>query len=271
MSLEDIKTELQLKGASKLTIKNYLLHNQKFFEFIKKSESEITEKDIKKYLAYLLAEKKLSNSTVALVKSALLFNYNKILNKGFTSIETPKIEKKLPIYLTKEEIKKMIKAASNLKSRLIVEILYSSGLRIAELLSLKIEDLDLHEKTGKVMGKGNKERVIFISEKLVRHIFKYQKKFHINSGYLFIGKDNQPIKPRNVQKIISNLAKKAGINKKITPHKFRHSFATHLLDSGANLREVQELLGHADLRTTQIYTHVSKEQLKKLKNPLDNL
>ncbi len=270
MPLEDIKTELQLKGASELTIKNYLLHNQKFLDFIKKSEKEITEKDVKKYLAYLIAEKKHSPATVSLVRSALLFNYNKVLQKKFANISTPKIEKKLPIYLTKEEVKKLINTATNLKSKLIVEMLYSSGLRLAELLSLKINDLYFNEKSGKVMGKGGKERVFILSERLIKHLQKYIKKYQI-TNYLFLGWNKQSMKPRNVQKIVSNLAKKAGIKKKVTPHKLRHSFATHLLASGTSIRVIQELLGHSKLQTTEIYTHISTEQLKKVKSPLDSL
>lgn len=270
MGLDEIKTELQLNGASVQTIKNYLIHNKKFLEFIDKSEQDVKEQDVKKYLAYLLAERGLSKSTVALVKSALLYNYNKILKKGFIDVKTPRLSKKLPIYLTKEEVKVLIKSCATMKSRLVVEMLYSSGLRISELLSLKVEDLDLNQNTGKVVGKGDKERMIFLSEKLISHIQKYLKKKKISSGLIFPGKSGQ-INPRTVQKIISDTAKKAGINKQVTPHKLRHSFATHMLNSGANIREVQELLGHSDLRTTQIYTHVSKEQLKRLKNPLDSL
>ena len=270
MGLDELKTELQLNGYSKLTIRNYLIYNQKFLEFIKKEEPQVTEQDIKKYIAFLLAEQKQAHSSVALVRSALLFYYNTVLKNNF-KIKTPKIEKKLPVYLTKEEVKRLIDSASSLKSKLVIEILYSSGLRVAELLSLKVEDIDLKEKTGRVMGKGSKERMFFISERLVGHLLRYQKKFLINTGYIFSGKNDRQMSSRNVQKIISVTAGRAGINKKVTPHKLRHSFATHLLNSGANIREVQELLGHSDLRTTQIYTHVSKEQLRKIKNPLDSL
>jgi len=271
MSLEDLKTELQLQGASELTIKNYFLHNQKFLAFIKKSETEITDAEIKKYLAYLLAEKKLAHSTVALVRSALVYYYRDVLGKKLGKIKTPKVGERLPVYLNNNEIKLLIKTAVTFKSKLIVELLYSTGIRLAELLSLKVEDLDLDEKIGKVLGKGNKERLIFLSEKLIKDILKYKKKYNITKGYLILGKDNNPMKSRNVQKIISNLAKKAGINKNVTPHKLRHSFATHLINSGEDIRTIQELLGHSKLQTTQIYTHLSTQKLKKVKNPLDSL
>ncbi len=271
MSLETLKTELQLKGYSPITIKNYTFHNQKFLEFIKKSELDITLQDIKSYLSYLLAKKGLSKPTISLVKSALLFYYNKILQKNFPNINTPKIDARLPVYLTKEEVKNLIQAATKLKSRLIIEILYSSGLRLAELLSLKVENLDFNEKIGKVMGKGNKERLFFLSDKLIDELKTYQKKYNITQGYLILGKNQHQMKSRNVQKIVSNLAKKAGILKKITPHKLRHSFATHLLNSGVDIMVIQELLGHSRLQTTQIYTHLSTQELKKVKNPLDTL
>ncbi len=270
MGLDEIKTELQLKGASKLTIKCYLLHNQRFLEFINKSEIDITEADLKKYLAYLLAERELSASSVSLIRSALLFNYNKILKKGFMNISTPKIAQKLPVYLTQEEVRKMLELAPTLKSKIMVEMLYSSGLRVSELLSLKINDLNFEDRIGKTKGKGNKERIFILSERVIKHLDKYIKEYKI-TNFLFPGQEEGQMQSRNVQKIISNLARKAGINKKVTPHKLRHSFATHLLNSGVNIRVIQELLGHSNLQTTQIYTHVSLEEIKKIKSPLDGL
>ena len=210
MGLDDIKTELQLKGASKLTIKCYVLHNLRFLEFINKSEIDITEADLKKYLAYLLAERELSASSVGLVRSALLFNYNKILKKGFMGISTPKIEKKLPIYLSQDEVRKMLELAPTLKSRIILEMLYSSGLRVSELLSLKINDLNLGDRTGKTKGKGNKERIFILSEKVIKHLGRYIKDYKI-TNFLFPGQKHQQMQSRNVQKIISDLAQKAGI------------------------------------------------------------
>jgi integrase/recombinase XerD len=270
MPLDEIKTELQLKGSSKLTIKNYLRHNQRFLEFINKPEKEIVEQDVKKYLAYLIAERKMAASSVSLIRSALLFNYNEIQKKGFINIKTPKIERKLPVYLTKEEIKRLINSASNLKSKLMTEMLYSTGLRVSELLSLKLENIDFNEKIGKIKGKGNKERIFIISERLEKHLSRYTAKYGVKE-ILFPGLNNGPMGARNVQKIISNLAVKAGIKKNVTPHKLRHSFATHLLNSGVSIRVIQDLLGHSNLQTTQIYTHVSLEQIKKVKNPLDDL
>ncbi len=270
MPLEEIKTELQLKGASELTIKSYIRHNKKFLEFINKDENDVLEQDIKKYLAHLLADQKMAASSVSVVRSALLFNYNEIMQKGFINIKTPKIERKLPVYLTKEEVKRLINAASNLKTKLIVEMLYSSGLRVSEMLSLKLDNIDFDEKIGKIKGKGNKERLFIISERLEKHLQKYALKYDIKET-LFPGLNNQPMKPRNVQKIIANLAEKAEIKKKVTPHKLRHSFATHLLNSGVNIRVIQDLLGHSNLQTTQIYTHVSLEEIKKVKSPLDTL
>ena len=267
--LEKLATELRLRGYSEQTVKTYVYHNQQFFNFIKKDSSQVSRDDIKKYMAYLLADKKLSRKYVSLVKSAILFVYNELVGKGW-KIKSPKTAKKLPVVLTKDEIKAMLSITKNPKHKLMIELLYSSGLRLSECTNLKFEDLELDEKIGWVRnGKGGKDRIFILSEKLGKHIQKYQKKKKL-SGYIFQTKERQ-FSARSVQKIIANATQRAGINKKVSPHTLRHSFATHLLESGVDIRKIQELLGHSDLSTTQIYTKVSTKELKKIKSPLDNL
>ena len=171
--------------------------------------------------------------------------------------------------LIKEEVRKLIDCAETKKSKLIISMLYSTGLRVSELVNLKREDINFEEKIGKVKkGKGSKDRIFTISENLCKDLNYYLQKRKDNK-YIF-SKD-KPLTTRNIQKIVKHLQSKAKINKKITPHTLRHSFATHLLEGGTDIRVIQSLLGHASLNTTQIYTHISTEQIKKVKNPLDNL
>ena len=265
-ALKNLASELKLRGFSPQTLRTYLYHNQRFLEFTKKQPEQITQSDVKEYLAHQIDHN--STSTVALIKSALKFHYDEILHKNIIDFKTPKIEKKLPIILTKEEVKRLIQAAPTKKSQLIIKMLYSSGLRLSECLNLKVDDLELDQKIGWVRhGKGGKDRMFILSETLVKDFKKHLKNY--SSPYLF--SLNQPLNPRTIQQMIKRVAEKAGIKKNVSPHKLRHSFATHLLEAGTDVRVIQELLGHSDLSTTQIYTKVSTEQIKKVKSPLDNL
>jgi integrase/recombinase XerD len=271
MALDDLRTELKLRGFSLNTEKTYLYHNQKFLEFTKKEPKDIAEPDIKLYLAHLLSDEK-EKSSVALVRSALLFYYNEILHKGIVSIKTPKIPKKLPITLSKEEIKRLIEAATHEKSKLLIKLLYASGLRISEALKLKVEDLEPAQKIGWVRGgKGGKDRMIILSQQVLEELGRFLKTRSISGGYIFLGKNGKPMTARNAQKIVSNAAQVAGITKEVTPHKLRHSFATHLREAGQDLRVIQELLGHSSIQTTEIYTHVSTEEKKSIVSPADLL
>jgi len=270
--LKKLETELKIRGFSPETLKAYTIHNSAFLGFIKKEPLLVSEDDLKSYLAYLISDKKLSPSSVALVRSALLFFYNQILSKGFTGIKTPKIQRKNPSVLSKQEIKALIDASLNPKSRLLIELMYASGLRVSECISLRLEDLDLNEEVCIVrQGKGKKDRITLLPASMAVSIGAYLEKSKISSGFLFQGKEGRHLTSRNVQKIVSATAKRAGIRKQVTPHKLRHSFATHLLEAGTSIRVIQELLGHSNLQTTQIYTHVSLENIKSVKSPLDGL
>ena len=269
--LEKLSTELKLRNFSERTVTAYVTHNKKFLEFNKKDAAQITEDDVKSYLAYLISDRKVSPKTVALVKAALKFYYDEVLKKGIVNVKTPKAEKHLPTVLTKPEVKRLIENAKTAKSKLIIMTLYSSGLRLSECLNLRVKDLELDEKIGWVRGgKGNKDRLIILSESLIKALNGF--KLDLNSeSYVFTNKRGRPLTERTVQKIVARAAKKASIRKKVSPHTLRHSFATHLLESGTDIRKIQELLGHANLQTTQIYTRVSTEELKKVKSPLDSL
>ncbi|MEM2956138.1 MAG: tyrosine-type recombinase/integrase [Candidatus Pacearchaeota archaeon] len=265
--LKKLETELRLQRKSEKTIKNYLFFNKKFLEFIKKSADLVNLDDIKQFIASL--DKK-STATVTLALASLKFYYEKILGKEiFANIHPIKKEKKLPLVLTKEEVKRIIESADTNKSKLIISFIYATGLRVSELVNLKILDLNLENRTGIIKsGKGNKDRIFIIPEKIIPELKAFIDK-HPNYQYLF-SKD-KPLTTRNIQKIVKLATKKANIQKKVTPHTLRHSFATHLLEAGTDIRYIQELLGHSNLNTTQIYTHVSTDELKKIKSPFDSL
>ena len=268
---EDLSTELKLRNYSERTLTAYLTHNKKFFEYIKKGPEEATQDDIRSYLAYLMHDKNMSPKSVALVKAALKFYYDELLKKGIVKIKTPKADKHLPVVMSRDEVKRLIGAAKLPKSRLMIMLMYASGLRLSECLKMGRKDLELDQKTGWVRaGKGNKDRMIILSNSLISILREYVADSP-NEGYLFANKEGESLTSRNVQKIVRRAAIRAGINKKVSPHTLRHSFATHLLESGTDIRKIQELLGHANLQTTQIYTKVSTEELKKVKSPLDEL
>ncbi|MBI2663487.1 tyrosine-type recombinase/integrase [Candidatus Woesearchaeota archaeon] len=268
--LKKLETELKLRGFSERTIGAYVLHNKKFLEYIKKTPEEVNEQDIKDYIGYLISQSNAPRS-LALKKAALKFLYDEILKKEIVNFKTPKIPKNIPSVMTKEEIKKLIDSAGSYKTKMIIKFLYSSGLRLSELISLKINDLELKEKMGWVRkGKGSKDRMFILSDSIVKELTEYLTTLNKGEVYLFPGRKGL-LSSRNIQKIIENAARRAGIKKKVTPHKLRHSFATHLLEAGIDIRYIQSLLGHASIATTEIYTHVSKEKIKAIKNPLDML
>jgi integrase/recombinase XerD len=264
--VEKLKSELRLRGLSPMTVRNYSFFVQKFLKNSGKSPGEVNQDDAKLYLSSLFEDK--SKNTIMLAAASLKFFYKEVLKKEFEEVRIPKKDKKLPSVLSKEEVKKIIDGADNLKSRLIISLLYSSGLRVSEIVKLKVNDLNLDENTGWVRsGKGSKDRIFTLSDNLKEEIREYLS--GKNNEYVF-SKD-KPLTTRNIQKIISGIRKRAGLQKKITPHTLRHSFATHLLEQGTDIRVIQAMLGHASLNTTQVYTHVSSDQIKKVKNPLDSL
>lgn len=264
--IEQLQTELKLRGFSPLTVRNYTFFVKKFLIHAHKTSSELTEDDAKNYLASLIEAR--SKSTTMLAAASLKFFYTEVLKKPFTTVKVPKKEKRLPEVLTKDEVKSLIASCDTMKSRLMVSFLYSSGLRVSELVKLRVQDLRFDEKIGWARsGKGGKDRMFILSDQLGKELRDYVKRRQ--NEFLF--SKEKPLTTRNVQKIIKRLRDKANLQKKVTPHTLRHSFATHLLEGGTDIRLIQTLLGHASLSTTQLYTHVSSEQLKRIENPLDAL
>src|SRR3989338_1869230 len=233
--MKQLLTELKLRGFSPQTQRTYIYQNQQFIKFINKDQKDIFEEDIKEYLAHLISDKKVSMSSVALAKASLKFYYDEILHKNIVNQKTPKLARNLPELLTKEEMKRLLNECTHTKSRIIVKLLYSSGIRLSECLHVKIEDLEMGNKMGWVRsGKGAKDRMFILSEDVSTEILHYVNTQNRRSGYLFQGSVNQPLSARNVQKIVKKAAQNAGIQKQITPHKLRHSFATHLLEPGTD-------------------------------------
>jgi integrase/recombinase XerD len=269
--LNKIRIELKISKNSGYTIRNYVEANRELLEFYKKDPENITEDDVKGFMAEKISER--SASSVIVFLSALRYAYSTILKKDVTlGIKRPKRERKIPAVLTKEEVKKLIEAAPTKKSKLMISLIYACGFRVSELINLKPVDLDFDQAIGYVrQAKGKKDRLFNIAHFLLKKLEKQARlQKEQNQEFLFTGPKGK-LSDRNLQKIIRQTAKKAGINKKVSPHTLRHSFATHLLENGVDIRFIQTLLGHADLSTTQIYTHVSTEEIKKIKSPLDSL
>ncbi len=269
--LQKLQVELKISKNSNYTLRNYLRAVQELMDFTKKAPEEITTDDVKLYMSEKLTKQ--ASSSIIVFLSALRFAFGNLLGKDVTlGIKRPKREKKIPAVLTKEEVQRLIEAIPTKKSKLMAILTYSCGFRVSELINLKINDLNFEEMVGHVrQGKGKKDRLFNIPQRLK---IKLQKQVEVqkesNQEYLFSGKKGA-LTDRNFQKIIRTAAKRAGINKEVHPHTLRHSFATHLLENGTDIRMIQELLGHSSLETTQIYTHVSTVELKKIKSPFDSL
>ena len=276
------------KNASPHTLDSYLNDIFQFEEFLKQSghggESctpEITLIDrlaVRSYLGFLY-EKKLSASSMRRKLSTLssffrfLCREGHLKNNVVKSIPAPKIENKLPTFLSVDEMFRLIDLPQGdgflvIRDRAMLELFYNTGLRISELVSLKIGDIDLVTKTLKVLGKGNKERLLPFGQKCVEALENYKKaradkivSTKINTDFLFLNNRGKGISTRGVRKIIGKYVTTGNFPGKVSPHSIRHSFATHLLESGADLRSIQELLGHASLSTTQKYTHLTIDKL----------
>lgn len=266
-----LKKEL---NYSDYTIKNYQLDLTDFFKYVNKSNIDflnIKNTHVRGYLKYL-DTCNLKNTTISRRISALRTFYNYLLEKGFVksniflNVKNPKLEKKLPNYLNYTEIEELLasidtSSSEGLERRLLVEMFYSTGCRVGEMVNIKISDIDFSSKTIKVMGKGSKERIVYYGDYASKYLEDYLKNKD-RKGYLFTNKRGEKLTIEEVEYIVRDIMKHISIKTHVTPHTLRHTFATHLLNNGADIRTVQELLGHANLSTTGIYTHVSSDRLK---------
>jgi len=242
-------------------------------EYHKTSIDEISTSQVKDFLQYSIETRKVSVSYINQVISAVKILQKDVLGKEWESIriKRPRRVKKLPVVLSKEEVKSMIETTRNLKHRAILAVIYSAGLRISELISLRPSDIDSDRKQIKVLGKGNKYRYTLLSENILDMLRIYWRAYK-PERYLFEGqKPGQPISRETIQAVFKHACKKTGINKQASVHSLRHSFATHLLESGVNLKIIQCLLGHSSLRTTSIYLHVTRFDPSTVKSPFDEI
>ena len=263
--------KLELKKYANNTAKTYITFFERFINHYKAYKLlEIGEKEIRLYLQVLVQEKR-SNSFINQAVNAIKFYYEVVEGQPnrFYSIERPKKREALPKVISKEEVLAIISKANNLKHKCIISLLYSAGLRRSELLNLKISDIDSKRMLIRVnSSKGGKDRFTLLSENVLADLRIYFRKWR-PKVYLFEGDKGGKYSPESVVKIVKRAASKAQVRINVSPHILRHSFATHLLESGTDLRYIQALLGHSSSKTTEIYTHVAVNSFKNIKNPLD--
>jgi integrase/recombinase XerD len=284
-AIKRFKKFLQVeKGLSPNSIYSYTYDLKKFNEFLTSNNKNIlaaTKEDIQQFLKFEKNKKKNSSRTLARSLAAIRQFYNFIsdrfdeIENPTEKIESPQIERTLPDFLTVNEVNKLFSSISEddvyeLRDKAIFELLYSCGLRITEAIELIHNDINFEKGYINVVGKGNKERIVPMGEEAVRLLKKYNNSSRgriigkRESDYLFISKKGSKLNRKSVWRLLKNYVARTRINKNITPHTLRHSFATHLIENGADLRSVQELLGHTDISTTQVYTHLVKEKLQKI-------
>ncbi len=284
-AIKRFKKFLQVeKGLSPNSIYSYTYDLKKFSEFLTSNNKNIlaaTKEDVQQFLKFEKNKKKNSSRTLARSLAAIRQFYNFIsdrfdeIENPTEKIESPQIERTLPDFLSVNEVNKLFSSISEddvyeLRDKAIFELLYSCGLRITEAIELNYNDINFEKGFITVVGKGSKERLVPMGEEAVRLLKKYSSISRSRiigkreSDYLFISKKGSKLNRKSVWRLLKNYVARTRINKNITPHTLRHSFATHLIENGADLRSVQELLGHTDISTTQVYTHLVKEKLQKI-------
>lgn len=265
--------DLQIRGYSPFTVETYLRHVREFVRYFMRPPDELTVEHINRYQLYLTEERKVSWSYFNQAVSAIRFFYLTSLKKNWNIKQIPyqKTGRSLPEVLSREEVGAILKATRNIKHLSILMTVYSGGLRVGEVVMLRVSDIDFERMVIRIeQGKGRKDRYVMLSKKLMAVLDEYVEKYK-PSHWLFPGqKPGRPLGRRSAQRIFKRSKEAAGINKKVTAHSLRHSFATHLLEDGANIRVVQRLLGHRSLTTTAVYTHVAKDYLNETPSPLDS-
>jgi site-specific recombinase XerD len=266
--------ELQRRNYSAGTIRLYLQHVAAFAQHFHRSPDQLGAEEIRRYQLFLIQEKKLAWSSYNQIVCALRFFYAKTLKRPLllSDIPFPRKVQQLPLILSPEEVARILTAPEHLKSRALLMTIYAAGLRRSEVARLRVRDIDSARMTITVhQGKGNRDRVVMLSPLLLdtlRQYWHHQKP----KEWLFPGRNpDQPISGNDIFMVFHNAVRRAGISKKVCPHSLRHSFATHLLESGTDLRTIQILLGHRSLKTTSRYLHVSQQHVRATASPLDRL
>jgi integrase/recombinase XerD len=272
--LSTFEKRLRLQRYSEDSIRNYKSAVGSFLQLASKKydkPEDLTAKEIEKYVYWLIQTKNISASYQRMVVASIDKFYNLTLNihLPIKHLYPTRKEHHLPEYLNKDEVKRLINSTNNLKHKCILELLYSGGLRLSELLNIKISDIDSKDMIIHIrMAKGKKDRKVMLSEVLLSDLRIYLKKYKPTT-FLFEGQNKEHYSAKSVQNVVHLAAQKAGIKKHVTPHTLRHSFATHLLENGVDIRYIQELLGHQSVKTTEIYTHIADISKSAIKNPLD--
>ncbi|MCL1814382.1 MAG: site-specific integrase [Treponema sp.] len=268
--VERLKEELHSRKYSSKTIKSYLHFNRDFCRIVKKPVEKITEMDFKKYLNFLDTVKDMSSSSMNLAISSIRFFYNNVMGRNFARDQyRPRQDKRLPGVLSREEIETLLDTENNPKHRLLLMMAYSSGLRVSEVVALKKEHIDFSRKTLLVYGaKGRKDRITILSDRAAAFLQEYCRCFDI-ANWLFPGQVNGHIRVRTAQNIFEKAIQNAKVQKNVSIHSLRHTFATHLLENGTDIKYIQILLGHSNLRTTERYTHIARRSILRIQSPLD--
>ncbi|MDR1902176.1 MAG: tyrosine-type recombinase/integrase [Treponema sp.] len=268
-----LEAELHSRKYSPRTIKTYLYYNRSFCRRMQKRPEEAAGEDIRDYLSYLDKTRDLSSSSMNLAVSALKFFYYNVMKRDITAERhRPRRDKKLPEVLSESEIQRLLDCEKNPKHRLLLMLAYSSGLRVSEVVVLRKEHIDFGRRTVMVRsGKGRTDRCTLLSDRAAEFLLQYCALYNIRD-WIFSGyPSDHHLSIRSAQTIFDKALQKAAIDKQATIHSLRHTFATHLLERGTDIRYIQALLGHAALRTTQRYTHVARRTVLKIQSPLDTL
>lgn len=269
---------IEVQCYSAETKKAYSFHIEKFLLICKKNNTEPSQKIIMPYLNYLLKKHNYNPSSLNIAKYALIYYFTNVLNQTLT-VKIPKIKrsKSLPKPENRQIIKKLIENTSNFKHRMLIEVLYSTGVRLAEVIRIRWNDIDFGNGIVRInMGKGKKDRFSKLSEQALIHLTDYRKVREVTNKinpYVFDSEQRKDyhISKKTVQKVLEKACKKAKLGRNISPHKLRHSFGTHMVESGYSTRIIQDMMGHSSSKTTEQYTKVAKSTIIQVKSPLDTL
>ena len=265
--------KLEIGRYSKSTAQSYIANFKRFLDYFNTNDPmSLDENHIQEYLAHY-SKQGYSNSSLNLTINAIKFYYEKVqrMPSRFYKIKCVKKTQKLPKVLSPGDIKKMLDVTSNLKHKVIISLLYSAGLRLGELINLKIADIDSERMTIRInQSKGAKDRITILSIEMLKLLREYYLEYRPKI-YLLEGYNAARYTASSASRVVNKAGEVAGLINKVTPHMLRHSFATHLLENGTDLRYIQQLLGHNDSRTTEIYTHVAVKEVLRIKSPLDSL
>jgi len=273
--LDALEQEMRLRGYSQKTIKAYKSCLRAFIRYVAPEHPKsVSVEKVREFLLHLIEEKEYAPSTVNQVINALRFMYVVLYKTGMTleEIPRPRRVRGLPVVLSQDEVLRLFGAVANLKHRAILMVTYAGGLRVGEVVRLRVGDIDGARNLIHIRGgKGRKDRYTILSEVALKVLREYFREYRPRE-FLFEGRGGRGhISERTVQEVFGRAIEAAGIRKAATVHTLRHSFATHLLEMGTDVRYIQELLGHASIKTTEVYTHVTERGLTRIKSPLDRI